>query len=68
MPFPLPGDRKVRVAFAVPGEAERVNIDGRLQWRAPADRGFAYGMEFLDVRPEAQSQIDAFVRASDQSH
>jgi len=62
MPFPLPADRAVRVAFAVPGEAERLNVDGRLQWRAPAARGFAYGMEFVDVLPEAQLQIDAFVR------
>jgi hypothetical protein len=52
------------VAFAVPGEAERLNVNGRLQWHAPADRGFAYGMEFVDVRPEAQLQIDAFVRSS----
>lgn len=65
MPFPLPADGKVRVAFAVPGEAERLNVDGRLQWRAPAARGFAYGMEFVDVRPEAQLQIDAFVRAAE---
>ena len=65
MPFPLQADGKVRVAFAVPGEAERLNVDGRLQWRAPAARGFAYGMEFVDVRPEAQLQIDAFVRAAD---
>jgi CheY-like chemotaxis protein len=64
MPFPLHADRTVRVAFAVPGKAERLNVDGRLQWRAPAARGFAYGMEFVDVGPEAQLQIDDFVRAS----
>ena len=63
MPFPLPGDRVVRVAFAVPGDGRKVNVDGRLQWRAPEARGFAYGMSFVDVRPEAQVQIDAFVRA-----
>jgi CheY-like chemotaxis protein len=63
MPFPLPGDPKVRVAFAVPGEAQRLSVDGRLQWRAPAVRGFAYGLEFVDVGPEAQLQIDAFVTA-----
>ena len=65
MPFPLPSDGKVRVAFAVPGEPERLSVDGRLQWRAPAPRGFAYGMEFVNVRPEAQLQIDAFVRSRD---
>jgi CheY-like chemotaxis protein len=64
MPFPLPGDRMVRVAFAVPGDGPRVSVGGRLQWRAPEARGFAYGMSFMDVRPEAQSQIDAFVRAT----
>ena len=61
MPFPLPGDRKIRVAFAVPGETGRLSVDGRLQWRAPAERGFAYGMEFVDLRPETQVRIDAFV-------
>jgi CheY-like chemotaxis protein len=63
MPFPLPGDRVVRVAFAVPGDGRRVSVDGRLQWRVPEARGFAYGMSFVDVRPEEQAQIDAFVRA-----
>lgn len=64
MPFPLPGDRMVRVAFAVPGDGRRVSVDGRLRWRVPEARGFAYGMSFVDVRPEAQMQIDAFVRSS----
>ncbi len=64
MPVPLPIIRMVRVAFAVPGDARRVSVDGRLQWRAPEARGFAYGMSFVDVRPAAQLQIDAFVRAS----
>lgn len=63
MPFPLPGDRNIRVAFAVPGESGRVDVQGHLHWRAPAARGFAYGMEFVDLRPETQLQIDAFVRA-----
>jgi len=65
MPFPLPGQRKIRVAFAVPGEIVPVDVDGLLQWRAPAARGFAYGMEFVDLRPETQLQIEAFVRAPD---
>lgn len=64
MPMPLPGDRMVRVAFAVPGNGGRVSVDGRLQWRAPEARGFAYGMSFVDLRPEEQLQIDAFVRAT----
>jgi CheY-like chemotaxis protein len=65
MPFPLSGERMVRVAFDVPGALERVNVDGVLQWRAPEARGFAYGMSFVDVRPEARSQIEAFLRSSD---
>jgi len=63
MPFPLPGDRVVRVAFAVPGEGRRVSVDGRLQWRVPEARGFAYGMAFVDVGPDEQVEIDSFVRA-----
>jgi DNA-binding response OmpR family regulator len=63
MPVPLPADRMVRVAFVVPGEGRGLSVDGVLQWRAPEARGFAYGMSFVDVRPEAQSQIDTFVRA-----
>lgn len=64
IPFPLPRDRIVRVAFTVPGGARRLSVGGRLQWRMPEARGFAYGMSFVDVRPDEQSQIDAFVRAS----
>jgi hypothetical protein len=63
LPYVLRGDRPVRVAFAVPGDGRRVSVDGRLQWRTPEARGFAYGMSFVDVGPEAQLQIDAFVQA-----
>ena len=63
--YVLHGDRPVQVAFAVPGDGARVSVGGRLQWRAPEARGFAYGMSFVDVGPEAQLQIDAFVAASD---
>jgi CheY-like chemotaxis protein len=63
MRVPLPRDRMVRVAFDVPGDARRISVDGRLRWRAPEARGFAYGMSFVDVLPDAQLQIDAFVRA-----
>jgi CheY-like chemotaxis protein len=68
MPVPLPGDRMLRVAFAVPGDGRRVSVDGRLQWRAPEARGFAYGMSFVGVSPEEQLQIDAFVRARAEDH
>jgi DNA-binding response OmpR family regulator len=64
LPYVLHGDRMVRVAFTVPGDDRRLSVDGRLQWRAPEARGFAYGMSFVDVGPEARLQIDAFVRAS----
>ena len=64
LPHVLHGGRTVRLAFAVPGDGARVSVDGRLQWRAPEARGFAYGMSFVDVRPEAQFQIDAFVHAA----
>jgi CheY-like chemotaxis protein len=67
MPVPLLGDRLVRVAFDVPGGERRLSVDGRLQWRAPKARGIAYGMSFVDVRPEAQLQIDAFVRDADEA-
>jgi CheY-like chemotaxis protein len=61
MPVPLPGGGTVRVAFALPGEATRLSVEGRLQWRTPEARGFAYGLSFVDVRPEAQRLIDALV-------
>lgn len=64
LPYVLRGDRMVQVAFVVPGDERRLSVDGRLQWRAPEARGFAYGMSFVDVAPEARLQIDAFVRAS----
>jgi DNA-binding response OmpR family regulator len=64
VPFLLPGDRTVHVAFAVPGDERRLSLDGRLQWSAPDVRGFSYGVSFVDVGPDAQMQIDAFVRAS----
>lgn len=66
MPVPLPADQAIRVDFAVPGAGRRVSVDGRLEWRVPEARGFAYGLSFVDVRPEEQSQIDAFVSAADE--
>lgn len=66
MPVPLPNVGTVRLAFAAPGEGGRVSVEGRLQWRAPAARGFAYGLSFVDVRPEAQRQIDALVEEEDE--
>jgi hypothetical protein len=61
MPVPLSGDRPVRLAFAVPGDGRPVSVDGRLEWRVPQARGFAYGLSFVDVRADQQRQIDAFV-------
>jgi hypothetical protein len=61
MPVPLPGGGTVRVAFAIPGEATRLSVEGRLQWRTPEARGFAYGLSFVDLRPEARRLIDALV-------
>jgi CheY-like chemotaxis protein len=63
MAYPLPAVESVRLAFAVPGE-DRVSVEGRLQWRAPAGRGFAYGLSFVGVLPDAQRHIDAIVEAS----
>jgi CheY-like chemotaxis protein len=63
MPYPLPAVESVRLAFAAPGEG-RVSVEGRLQWRAPAGRVFAYGLAFVGVLPEAQRRIDAIVEAS----
>ena len=63
MGTPLPSVRSVRVAFAVPGDGGRISIEGSLQWRAPAGNGFAYGLAFVEVRPDAQRQIDALVHA-----
>lgn len=57
----LPATGTVRLAFAVPGDGHRVSVDGRVQWQAPAGPGFAYGLAFLDVLPDAQRQIDALV-------
>jgi hypothetical protein len=61
MPVPLSGDRPVRLAFAVPGDGRPVSVGGRLEWRVPQARGFAYGLSFVDVRADQQRQIDAFV-------
>ena len=61
MPVPLSGDRTVRVAFAAPGDGRRVSVAGRLEWRVPEAHGFAYGLSFVDVRPDEQRRIDALV-------
>ena len=63
MPVPLPSVRSVRVAFAVPGDGRRVSVEGSLQWRAPAGTGFAYGLAFVEVLPDAQKRIDALVHS-----
>ena len=54
----------MRLAFAVPGGG-RLSVFGRLQWRAGAGRGFAYGLSFVDLLPEERRLIDALVEASD---
>jgi DNA-binding response OmpR family regulator len=63
MAYPLPAVETVRLSFAVPGDG-RVSVEGRLQWRGSSGRGFAYGLAFVDVLPDAQRHIDAIVEAS----
>lgn len=62
--YPLPAVRTVRLAFAAPGGV-RLSVQGRLQWRGAAGRGFAYGLSFVDLLPEEQRLIDELVEASD---
>ena len=64
LPYPLPTVSAVRLAFDLP-RGGRLNVFGRLQWRAAAGQAFAYGLSFVDLLPEEQRLIDALVEASD---
>jgi hypothetical protein len=50
------GDR-VRVALSIPGSGFPVGIEGRVQWRLAAQRGFSHGLVFVSLTPAQEQQL-----------
>jgi CheY-like chemotaxis protein len=48
---------KVRVVLHVPGPSAQLGLDGRVLRRAPADRGFAYGIGLDEMTAEEARQL-----------
>jgi DNA-binding response OmpR family regulator len=58
-----PGDR-VRVAFYMAdGETPFLTLEGRIRWRSSAPAGFAHGVLFEGLAPEAAQQVRTLVFA-----
>jgi DNA-binding response OmpR family regulator len=50
------GDR-VRVAFSIPSSGFPVGIEGRVQWRLAAQRGYSHGLVFVSLSPAQEQQL-----------
>jgi DNA-binding response OmpR family regulator len=57
------GDR-VRVAFSIPGSGFPVGIEGRVQWRLAAQRGFSHGLVFVSLTPAQEQQLRELLQPS----
>ena len=51
---PLPAREALRLAFTPPGTKAVLDLEGRVQWRVPLDRGFSYGVSFVNMAPAMQ--------------
>ena len=51
---PLPARDSLRLAFTAPGTKALLDLEGRVQWRVPLDRGFAYGLSFVNLGASMQ--------------
>jgi DNA-binding response OmpR family regulator len=47
----------VRVALSIPGSGFPLGIEGRVQWRLAAQRGFSHGLVFLSLTPAQDQQL-----------
>ena len=54
---PLPPDTSVRVKFRLPAAGQDIEGDGRVAW---SDRKVGMGIQFEEIDPADQAEIDAF--------
>jgi hypothetical protein len=47
----------VRVAFHTPDGGSALSLEGTVRWCEPAPRGFAHGLELVDVDPTMQDRL-----------
>ena len=59
---PLEPGARVNVAFHVPGGGVTLSLEGTVQWRKDAPKGFAHGLAFTDLRPEDERQLRDLLR------
>ena len=57
---------RVRVVCGDYG-AEALSLDGRVQWRSPVPRGFAYGLGFGELEPEQERRLRRLLKDADSS-
>jgi c-di-GMP-binding flagellar brake protein YcgR len=61
-PEPLEVSEIVALELALPGAKESLSVRARVVWQQARGSGVTeHGLEFLDVSPEQQAAIDAFV-------
>ena len=54
---PLEPGEQVSISFRVPGEGPPLGLEGRVEWRAEAEHGFAHGVLFTDLTPERERLV-----------
>jgi len=59
---PLQPGAHVRVAFHVPGGGVTLSLEGEVQWRQDAARGFAHGLAFRNLTPDDERQLQDLLR------
>jgi uncharacterized protein (TIGR02266 family) len=57
--IPHPVGEKVKVTFALPGEAQPITCEGEVV-SVPDKKSFGMGVRFLDLNADDQSRLDAF--------
>lgn len=63
---PLALDTMVGLCIQLPGEKEKMNMEGRVVWANPKAKAFPAGMgiQFVNLSPEHKDKIKAFVEAN----
>ena len=62
---PLPLESELSLKIQLPGDTEKIAIQGKVVWTNSHSKAFPVGMgiQFTDIAPEHKEKIDAFVEA-----
>lgn len=53
---------RVRIAFSIPGSGFPLGLEGRVQWRLAAQRGFCHGLVFVALSSDEQRHLEELLR------